>query len=225
MLQIKPKTKNTAADGGDYCKAYSDISTYFGEYFKSQGWAMDVLKIEPWHVAMDSTLAWGSAMVYWMTNTGHDETGCYTCHDWAKLKDFAATIENINGGWGNGEAPLNNNCNDESQDKPCNAQQYRINYFLEACEKLGLNPHEDEWNGLTLEDKMPCEKYYAGEDGAYCKTQFPKGICTNPETTLPAGYPFSTVNKVANLNDNNSASTFVVSSAALVTSAIAAMLF
>lgn len=160
--------KGRTPDGGDYCPAYSGVGTYFSRYFEAQGWPADVMKTEPWRVAMDATLAWGSAMIYWMTNNGHDDTGYYSCHQWIQLKDFAGTIEVINGGWGGGEAPLDNNCQaridsgDTYKDGEYNHQQKRIKYFKQACESLDLDPEADGYNGLSIEDKVPCELYFRG---------------------------------------------------------------
>ena len=138
-------------------------------------------------------------MIYWMSNTGHDNTGCYTCHDWVTLKDFAGTIETINGGWGGGEAPLTNNGGAK--------QLNRITFFRQACKQLGLDPEADGWNGLATTDLCPCERYFpemdpdapaitswpdanSQTDGNYCRTSYPDGSCKEAATTLPAGYPF-----------------------------------
>ena len=127
-------------------------------------------------MALDPTLAWGSAIVYWMNNNGHDNTGCYSCHQWAQLKDFAGTIEVINGGWGNGEAPLTNG--DPSR------QQDRIDGFLEVCALLGLDPVADGWNGVDAGDPCPCERYFS--DPSTCTTPFPAGVCTAATIALDA---------------------------------------
>lgn len=171
--------KGSGPGGTDYCAAYSDVAKYYNDYIKEKGWNSTTIKLEPWHVALDPTLAWGSAIVYWMGSAGGR---CYTCHNWAQIKDFAGTIETINGGWANGEAPLSNN-------GPDNAQQHRIDYFIEACSLLGLDPKADGWNGLTIQDKCPCERYFASS--SYCKTKYPDGTCTAAATHLPAGYPFN----------------------------------
>jgi hypothetical protein len=178
--------KGSGPGGSDFCAAYSDIAKYYSHYISERGWNSSTIELEPWRVALDPTLAWGSAIVYWMGGAGHR---CYTCHQWAQIKDLAGTIETINGGWANGEAPLNNN-------GPNNAQQNRINGFLSVCSVIGLDPKADGWNGLTIADKCPCQRYFnpaiaGGVVNGYCKSSYPSGTCTASTTHLPAGYPFN----------------------------------
>jgi hypothetical protein len=156
----------SAPDGGDFCPAYADLNIYYKDYIESRGWDETTIEREPYHVALDPTLAWGSAIAFWMVNTGHGNTGCYTSHQWSKLQDFAGTIETINGGWANGECPLGV------------PQQRRIDAFLIATNAIGLNPRNDGWNGIQISDACPCEVYFdefGGED--LCYRNIPNGVC------------------------------------------------
>ena len=89
------------------------------------------------------------------------------CHQWGKLKDFAGTIETINGGWVNGESPMSH--------PPSTRQQNRVNAFLRISVAIGLDPHADGWNGLSISDSSPCERYLPST--AYCFEKTPPGTC------------------------------------------------
>jgi hypothetical protein len=159
----------TGPGGSDYCAAYSDMEIFYGDYLAEKGWDLET---EPYHVALDPTLAWGSALVYWMRNVG---AGCYTCHEWGKLRDFAGTVETINGGWENGEAPMSH--------PPSSRQQNRVNAFITVTNTLGLNAQADGWNGLSINDPSPCEVYLPSAP-QYCFERSTGSICDN--ASLPA---------------------------------------
>ena len=61
---------------------------------------------------------------------------------------------------------------------------------MRVCQALGLNPATDGWNGLTVRDECPCQRYFGTNGPAYCKEKFPAGVCTAATTHLPAGFPF-----------------------------------
>lgn len=169
----------TGPGGSDYCQAYSDMEIYYGDYLDQKGWNLEA---EPYHVALDPTLAWGSALVYWMNNPG---AGCYTCHQWSKLRDFAGTVEAVNGGWANGESPMSH--------APSRRQQNRVSAFLTVTSTLGLDPSADGWNGLTINDPSPCEVYMPGAT-KYCFEKTPEAMCAT--AGLPP-VPSSNSNKLA----------------------------
>jgi len=165
----------------DFCATYNNVQIFYKDYIAEQGWPANVLQIEPYRVALDSTLAWGAGIIYWM-NSGH----CYSCHQWAQLRDFAGTIESINGGWGNGESPLTNNDADKWY-KP----QTRITAFLNVTALLGLDVEADNWNGLNLQAKCPCELYFGPGSPALCTNGgWTDELCFMNTTVLPAGFPF-----------------------------------
>jgi hypothetical protein len=157
--------KGSGPGGSDFCPAYSDLNVYYKDYLTSRGWTQETIEREPYRVALDPTLAWGSALVYWMGNKG---AGCYTCHQWAKLRDFAGTVETINGGWANGESPMSH--------PPSSRQQNRVDGFLRATTALGLDADADGWNGLAVTQPSPCERYFLPSK-QYCFEQTPPAVC------------------------------------------------
>jgi chitinase len=89
------------------------------------------LRANPELVAQNATIAWGTALWFWMTQEG---AGYYTPHDGILSYGFGETIRSINGGQecgGNWGA----------------AGIERVSYYKSYCSVLGVDPGEE--SGLS----------------------------------------------------------------------------
>mmetsp|Transcript_57143 Transcript_57143/g.102695 ORF Transcript_57143/g.102695 Transcript_57143/m.102695 type:complete len:498 (-) Transcript_57143:170-1663(-) len=72
--------------GGSYCANYKDVATVYG---------ITDMETNPDQVATNPVLAWGSAVVFWMTNAGAGGVG--PAAKWPSQKSFGGTYAAING--------------------------------------------------------------------------------------------------------------------------------
>jgi len=106
--------------GGTYCANYADTAEVYG---------ISDMETNPDQVATNPTLAWGSAIVFWMTNEGVGSNG--PAAKWPPQNNFGGTYATINGAL---ECPP---ANPEGVDDSRVAN--RIKNFENACAAVGLD--------------------------------------------------------------------------------------
>ena len=106
--------------GGDYCSAYSEVA---------KAYDINDMENNPDQIATNPQLAWGSGIVYWMSNKG---VSGYEAYTWLSKNSFGGTYETINGAL---ECPPGNTATPPTSDKRV---ANRINNFEKACVAAGL---------------------------------------------------------------------------------------
>lgn len=99
--------------GGVYCSAYADTATFYG---------ITDMETNPDQMASNPVLAWGSAVIYFMTNTGYGNQG--PAVNWIAKHSFGGTYATINGGL---------ECVENSAGISDTRVSHRIDGFLKAC--------------------------------------------------------------------------------------------
>lgn len=161
--------------GGVWCSAYSDVAKYYGR---------PDIQSDPDVIATNATLAWGSALVFWMTNTGAGGLGPASA--WVNKQSFGGTYATINGGL---ECPPQNTYQPPTAD-PRVAN--RIANFYAACAAANVNtscasfdvncPGGAPASGMcSIETTWPCT--WDGDcgqktTGGVCNVAKNKGLCS-----------------------------------------------
>eukprot|EP00656_Telonema_subtile_P034187 TRINITY_DN3830_c0_g1_i1.p1 TRINITY_DN3830_c0_g1~~TRINITY_DN3830_c0_g1_i1.p1 ORF type:complete len:493 (-),score=104.18 TRINITY_DN3830_c0_g1_i1:97-1575(-) len=128
--------------GGTYCANYEDVASAYG---------ITDMQTNPDQVATNPELAWGSAIVFWMTNPGVDSVG--PAYKWLAKNSFGGTYATINGAL-ECPPPVGSNSQGVQDSRVAN----RIKHFEAACTAAGVDCSKFEMTCPAISARGTCAK-------------------------------------------------------------------